>query len=950
MKNQRKATILVAGFLATVCAVSGAVQLSKTTANADATIATTSLVTAGEGTTLLAETSWKSYFDYQVGTYFAAYCAPGSGSVRTNLIDLSAFDKEDDLFRWTSYGDIDSYTIKLIDAVDESNYLSLSFVPNKNMTYGTTYLGSISQWTYKNTSGEYVSTGGVYEWGAILGYWGDLLNAFNNEGGAGLDINADGNYTWLGWGTCNENGVDRDIVEFTLAYEDGEFYTPRKTWTGGDFVDWVGFAGTQVYAEFSWTTAKNGHGVAFHTIAGVDTARASVAKATPVITAQSVADVMQGEEVTIPQASAYAYTHSVAATASVFYKDGETWADKTALVADGKFTPDAVGEWKIVYTADDGSGVTAESAFAVETAPVEVKTVATTSLVTAGDNTVLLPEENWQKYFDYTGTYLAAYSSVAGAGSVRTKLIDLSMLTKEDYLFQWRSYGDIDSYTVKLIDAADESNYIELSFVPNNNMTHAGTSLGSNSKWTYKNASGEYVSTGNAYEWGAIMGYWDGLLAVFENGGDGMDINGDGVYEWVGYGTNYANGVDRDIVKFSLAYEDGVFFTPRKAWGKDDFADWVGFAGTQVYAEFSWTTSKDGHGVSLDTIAGHNVMGKQVVQDVPVFLEQDEITAVVDSELTIPAAKIYCYTHDVDTTVAVFYKDGEAWVDKTALVADGKFTPDEMGEWKFVYTTNDDNQISQEVLFNVDIKEIEGGVDDYQSVYFVGETWTFNPLTVSNMVEGEYTVAYAVIKDGEEVALPAQLSFALTADYIGEYVLTYTITSLRGAELTITKSFAVCAYPSLDSAYTLEVGASITDIEFPVFEAGWNMNVALYAANDTEKANALPIVNLAAGEYVMDVMITIDGRTENVVLSATVTVEEPVIDNPGTDNPGTDNPGTDEPGTDNPSEQPKEEPNKDLIGNMQEMFGCSSSIGGLGIGFTALVAGVALIFRKKKED
>ena len=119
MRNKRKVTMMVAAFLAAVCTASGVAQLSKTVVNADETVATTSLVTAGENTTLLAATSWKAYFDYQVGTYFAAYSnVAGEGSVRTKLIDLSAFTKEDDLFRWTSYGDIDSYTvIKLIRMV-----------------------------------------------------------------------------------------------------------------------------------------------------------------------------------------------------------------------------------------------------------------------------------------------------------------------------------------------------------------------------------------------------------------------------------------------------------------------------------------------------------------------------------------------------------------------------------------------------------------------------------------------------------------------------------------------------------------------------------------------------------------------------------------------------------------------------------------------------------------
>ena len=368
MRNQRKATMMIAGFLATACTVAGVTQLSAAVVNAeDVTIATTSMVTAGANTTLGVD-NWKAYFDYQTSYYLAAYCPPGAGSVRTKMIDLSAFTKEDDLFRWTSYGDIDTYTVKLIDVTDESNYLSVSFVPNEYMKYNSACLGSSSSWTYKTTSGEYVTTDGHYEWGAIMGYWGDLSNEFNNNGGVGLDMNGDGTYNWIGWGSTAENGVDRDIVEFSLAYEDGNFYTPRKKWTNVDFQDWVGFAGTQVYAEFSWTTAKNGHGVAFTKIAGIDTL-ATTATVETVVKAPSVADAFQGKEMVIPQASAYAYTHSVAATSEVFYKDGGSWVDKTALMLDGKFTPDAVGEWKIVYAADDGSGVTAESKFAVVEEP-----------------------------------------------------------------------------------------------------------------------------------------------------------------------------------------------------------------------------------------------------------------------------------------------------------------------------------------------------------------------------------------------------------------------------------------------------------------------------------------------------------------------------------------------------------------------------------------------------
>ena len=135
MRNQRKSTMVVAGILATVCTVAGTAQLSTAVASAEGTtVETTSLVTA-VGNATLQNAHWKKYFDYQTSPYLFANDTSGAGSVRTKLIDLSTFTKEDDLFRWTSCDDVDKYTIKLIDAADESNYVLLTFSPNQNMRH-----------------------------------------------------------------------------------------------------------------------------------------------------------------------------------------------------------------------------------------------------------------------------------------------------------------------------------------------------------------------------------------------------------------------------------------------------------------------------------------------------------------------------------------------------------------------------------------------------------------------------------------------------------------------------------------------------------------------------------------------------------------------------------------------------------------------------------------------
>lgn len=170
-------------------------------------------------------------------------------------------------------------------------------------------------------------------------------------------------------------------------------------------------------------------------------------------------------------------------------------------------------------------------------AVAEEDKVLTESLLIAGDNVTLTTAQE----YNYIGGALKSSAMLAtssgATGTVTTKLIDLSTLTKDDYIFRWRPYSPakdtqaITMATVKLIDAEDSSNYIQLNYTPNTNMTYLGNSLGAVSQWIYKNTAGEYVATGGMYEYGALMGSVNEIAFQMGNYGGfgGVDMTGDGV-------------------------------------------------------------------------------------------------------------------------------------------------------------------------------------------------------------------------------------------------------------------------------------------------------------------------------------------------------------------------------------------------------------------------------------
>ena len=922
-------------------------------------ISAESLLIAGDNVTLTTAQEYNYIGGALKSSAMLATSSGATGSVTTKLIDLSTLTKDDYIFRWRPYSPakdtqaITMATVKLIDAEDSSNYIQLNYTPNTNMTYLGNSLGAVSQWFYKNTAGEYVATGGMYEYGALMGSVNEIAFQMGNYGGfGGVDITGDGvPEDWIGYGTGH-------VVQFSLAYENGMLYTPRKGWnTNGDFQSWAGFSSPMVYAELTWTNTIVGNGVAIDSVAGIATTGATVEKDTPKFGSVEKFTALLNTEMDVPVINAYSYTHEVSSTVSLYFKDGETWVDKSALIVDGKFTPNVAGEWKFVYTTTDGSNITKEVPFETE----GFTKVSTENLLVAGENVTFTPAQE----YNYIGGALKSNAMLATSsgetGMVTTKLIDLSTLTKDDYIFRWRPYSPakdtqaVTMTTIKLIDAEDSTNYIQIYFTPNTNMLYKGNSMGAVSQFIYKNTSGEYVATGGVYEYGALMGTVNELAYELGNFGGfgGVDITGDGVPEdWIGYGTNH-------IVQFYLSYENGMLYTPRKEWNTNgDFQSWAGFSSSMVYAEMTWTNLNTGNGLAIDTIVGYDATGETVQKDIPVFGAAKAMTAVVDTEMEVPVANIYCYTHSVETAVELYYEENGNWINKTSLIVDGKFTPDAIGDWKFIYTTMDGSELSNEVPFTVALKEVEGYVSNYETAYFVGEAWSMNPFVSSNMTEEEYSVAYTLTKDGNAVALFDSDTVVFSAEDIGQYELTYTITSLRGATLSITKSFEVYEYPTLAATYTLEEGQSVGEIDFGIWNEGWTLSVSLYAAADVDKANVLPITNLAIGEYVLDVMLIIDGRLNAVEISTTLVVEEkpePIIpENPG-DSEDDDSTSSGDSELPNTSEEPDNSSDADSNTTSEsnepskDKGGCSGSVAGLGVGMAMIAIACFTVIKKKDE-
>ena len=132
----------------------------------------------------------------------------------------------------------------------------------------------------------------------------------------------------------------------------------------------------------------------------------------------------------------------------------------------------------------------------------------------------------------------------------------------------------------------------------------------------------------------------------------------------------------------------------------------------------------------------------------------------------------------------------------------------------------------------------------------------------------------------------------------------------------------------------------------------------MYAATDVDKANVLPITNLAIGEYVLDVMLIIDGRLNAVEISTTLVVEEkpePIIpENPG-DSEEDDSTSSGDSELPTTSEEPDNSSDADSNTTSEsnesskDKGGCSGSVAGLGVGMAMIAIACFTVIKKKDE-
>ncbi|MBQ7642357.1 MAG: hypothetical protein IJS67_00495, partial [Clostridia bacterium] len=346
------------GGFAALCIALAIAFMPTAVVHADDTVSVTSLVTAGENVTLTGNVAYSTDYNLEHnnlmypgkdigGTNMTAISSTTSGKVTSKLIDLSTLSTSDYVMQWIpATMNVSLFTLKLIDENDPSTYVQVNFVPNYAITYDGTSYGSTTYITYTQTTGVSGSTGGIYAYGAVMGDWHGLLNGGMFNGGGGY--NAGSSWEWF------DSWYGTSFTAFFVGYdyETGNIITPRKNWSSEvDLPSRKPFSSSKVYAELYWESNEAG-GVAIKTVAGFNTNGATVAKQTPTITAATIADAGIGDTITPTATVSECYTHTPVLSFVPYYYENSAWTDKSSLVSDGKFVPDAEGDWKVVWTAD----------------------------------------------------------------------------------------------------------------------------------------------------------------------------------------------------------------------------------------------------------------------------------------------------------------------------------------------------------------------------------------------------------------------------------------------------------------------------------------------------------------------------------------------------------------------------------------------------------------------
>ena len=557
----------------------------------------------------------------------------------------------------------------------------------------------------------------------------------------------------------------------------------------------------------------------------------------------------------------------------------------------------------------------------------KIKAAVVTDLLTVGNNVSMAGASGLNSgmpggvtsYCQHRGDWISAINAKSSTleGKVTTNVIDLNAVGAANLIRVFPADMNVQTITLKIMDAENSGNYILVSYTPSKTMIYendVGTmALGSDMTITYNTSNG-YVTTGMVYEYGLVLDTWWPLAWVCGNfGGFGGNITGEGII-WIN---------ENQFERFAVALDGNKLLTTRTT---TELVDWVGFASGNVKVEAAWTSDVENSGLMIDMVSGMDTTEKKATEIVSVYGAEIKDVFVGDV-CDVPEAKAWSYISGayIIAKTELYVKADGNWVDKSSLLNGDTFTPDAAGEWKYVFIANDESQTKVERTFNVAIKEFAINEIVYESVYFVGETWTLIVPNVTNMKDNEYAFTYTLMKDGDSVALD---DFGvLTNAQLGMYTLMYTANSIYGATYTESMSFEVAKLPVWQESYTIQEGQGIGDIEYPELRNEWSVSVLVYAMGDANKVPVAP-VNMTAGEYVMEIELIVEGREENVKTTATLTVEKDQSSNSGNENQGNENSSD--------------------IDNNTSVGGCNASISSMVLSALVVLAGAVVL--KKKEN
>ena len=816
------------------------------------------------------DTEWQS----QTGVQTVVSAASGikaAGTVTYKKdIDLSCFTKDDYLARCMPWNEnIASITMKLIDSADSGNYVSVKWESDQNYYYEgsgyKTYLGSDCTITYNNGT-EYATTAPKYESGLIMGLLFPMQDVFGNEGGVGCNILGDGSSIWVG---VNSEYIDM----FSLAYENGKFYTPRNEY---DLTGWKGFADEKAKLEISYTSFNNNNGLMFTHLAGLNVRGSDVENQPPLFSNVNEISVKINEPFELPVSAFDPIDGALPITVEFFKQENGTWKKEEVANVDGKYTITRSGKWKAVVSAIDGQGQKATKDIALTIG------VSAESLLSAETGTIVQggAKKDWFWYFYDKEGYneqsgIAVTSEKTSGKAEIAKTVDLSVFDRNESLVKCIPYDNsVSSISIKLTDTKNAENYVLFTWQSNTSIKYTtgdGTTyLGSDLVISYYNGK-EIVTTESVYEYGLIMGNTWPLQVVFGNqGGVGLDIKNDGNFVWVGPTSDWrdANYIDH----FSLAYEAGKFYTPR---GEYTLENWIGFTEETAKIEISYTSTAANNGLLVNTLLGTNVRDKDIADEAPKMRAPGSIDVYLGEKNRLPEIAVWDVIDEHNTTLSTeFYKktDNE-WRKVTIETENEMFTIAQKGEYKIVATAKDTagNEAISEILINALVRPIEFNFSqDYESVYFVGERFDiFRPAV--NYEEGLYTLGIVVKKDGVEVDLN-NFPVTFSKENEGEYIVEYKAISVYGSETEKKYEFSVREAYQPKASYTITNMQGLGDVDIEKLPKGYTVALSAYKQSDTEKASLLPYKNLPSGNYILEIQLFIEGRKNSVVVDSVLIV------------------------------------------------------------------------------